>query len=1110
MKKFCVLTLILFQQSILYCQTNQGYFTQDSLLINFMNPPKVAKPRVWWHWMNGNITKDGIKKDLDWMSKTGIGGIQNFDASLFTPVVVKEKLSFMSPEWKDAFAFTTKYAKSKHLEMAIAGSPGWSVTGGPWVAPQDGMKKYVWTETIVKGGEKIATALPKPSSITGPAQNRPFDAGGFGIPDSKKQEFYQDVAVIAYPISQQEIDLQSIKPVVRSSGGIFSFNALSDGNLENFSYLPPREIGEDAWIQYEFPEATEIGSVTIANEGYGELAAFNGGPQNRSLQYSLNGTDFMELIKIPGSITAQTTVSFIPLNIKYIRLCYKTLPIADPGIGALFGMQADTKPKGTKVSEFSVQHSMKVHRFEAKAGFEPWKEENQQVTINTTGPLLDQIIDLTSMMKPDGSLDWIAPAGNWIIYRFGYSLTGQKNHPASPEATGLEVDKLDPGAVTRYLENYLDQYKQATGGLMGAEGLSHMVLDSYEAGHMTWTNNMLEAFKSKRGYDLRPWLPVLVGRIIIDLKTSEKILWDFRKTIGEMIVENHYELIGNLLAKKGMKRYTESHENGRIFLADGMDVKRKADIPMSAMWQPGALSVGADEEIRSRADIRESASVAHIYGQNIVAGESMTTIGNSFSPHPASLKRTADMELASGLNRFVIHTSVHQPLDSLLPGLSLGPFGQWFTRQETWADQAKDWSDYLARSSYLLQQGKFVADVLYFYGENTNITSQFNLALPNVPFGYEYDFANESVLMNMVIPHKGKIRTVSGMEYAMLVLNSSAKMMTLKVLRKILEFAKAGVCIRGQQPMQSPSFADDTKAYQATLKEIASFPNVKFDFELSSTLHALNIVEDIIITQQKSEILYVHRTAGDREIYWLNSRSSAYNEATISFRINGKIPILFNPITGKVHKIGYEMQGERTIIDLKFDPWDAYFIVFEGKTTLKKVKIPTWELTSTTSVDGNWKVNFQAKRGAPDEAIEFPQLISYTASSEKGIKYFSGTASYKNSFEIKSLNKSEKVELDLGDVKNLAEVHLNGKKVGVVWKKPFKIDVSTYVQKGKNLLEIKVINSWVNRLVGDEQPGVKKMTFTTLPLFNQNSPLEESGLLGPVKLLHLHQTHKIK
>ena len=389
--------------------------------------------------------------------------------------------------------------------------------------------------------------------------------------------------------------------------------------------------------------------------------------------------------------------------------------------------QGDAKPKGVDVAEIVLHNTDRIDQFEDKAGFTPWKEDTKTfMPQNADAIPTEGVIDLTAKMKADGSLDWTPPGqGDWMIIRFGYSLTGRQNHPASPEATGLEVDKLDKDAVRKYINTYLDMYKDATGGMMGNKGLQYMILDSYEAGHMTWTKAFPEDFAKRRGYDIKTWIPVLTGRIVKSAEASEKFLWDFRKTIGELIAENHYDVIGEELHKRGMKRYTESHEDKRIYLADGMDVKRNSDIPMSAMWTPGSLAGGANEEVRSEADIRESASVAHIYGKNIVAAESMTSIQNAFSFHPEKLKRTADLEMASGLNRFVIHTSVHQPLDDKKPGFSLGPFGQYFTRQETWAEQAKPWMDYLARSCYLLQQGKFVADVLYLYGENTNLTWRF-------------------------------------------------------------------------------------------------------------------------------------------------------------------------------------------------------------------------------------------------------------------------------------------------------------------------------------------------------------------------------------------------
>src|SRR5688572_4978812 len=280
-----------------------------------------------------------------------------------------------------------------------------------------------------------------------------------------------------------------------------------------------------------------------------------------------------------------------------------------------------------------------------------------------------------------------------------------------------------------------------------------------------------------------------------------------------------------------------------------MDVKRHADIPMSAMWTPGSLAGGSNEEPRSEADIRESASVANIYGKPIVAAESMTSIQNAFSFHPEKLKRTADLEMASGLNRFVIHTSVHQPLDDKKPGFSLGPFGQYFTRQETWAAYAKPWMDYLARSCYLLQQGKFVADVLYLYGENTNLTWQFKGGLPSIP-GYEYNFCNSSALINVMQVNKTKIVTPSGMSYSLLVLDSSARYMTLPVLKKIRDLVKKGARVAGIRPEKSPSLGDSDAEFKSLVTEIwdSNNPNVSVSQNYADILRSMNIAEDVKIS----------------------------------------------------------------------------------------------------------------------------------------------------------------------------------------------------------------------------------------------------------------------
>lgn len=355
----------------------------------------------------------------------------------------------------------------------------------------------------------------------------------------------------------------------------------------------------------------------------------------------------------------------------------------------------------------------------------------------------------------------------------------------------------------------------------------------------------------RRGYSMISWMPVLTGAIIKSSEASEQFLSDFRKTLSEMVAEYHYDGLTNILAEYGMKRYSESHESGRALIADGMEVKRKAAVPMSAMWIKNVFINGGDQT-GYEADIRESASTAHIYGQNLVAAESLTALGVpavAWSYSPENLKLTADLELASGLNRFVIHCSVHQATDDKIPGLGLGPFGQWFNRHDIWAEQAKAWTDYLSRSSYLLQQGKFVADVVYYYGEDNNITSLFGKKLPLIPEGYNYDFINADALVNLLSVKDGNLVTPSGMSYKMLVLNSNAMRMSLPVLRKIAQLVKDGATISSIKPAVALGLSDSgdefTKLVAGTWN--ASNSKVSEGKTITDALTSMNLTPDFFM-----------------------------------------------------------------------------------------------------------------------------------------------------------------------------------------------------------------------------------------------------------------------
>jgi len=694
------------------------------------------------------------------------------------------------------------------------------------------------------------------------------------------------------------------------------------------------------------------------------------------------------------------------------------------------------------------------------------------------------------------------------------TLTGQKNGSASPEEIGLEVDMQSADNVKAYLDNYLDQYKDATGGLMGPRGLHYMITDSWEAGVQNWTDNMITDFKDHRGYDMIPWLPVLSGHIVESAEASDKFLWDFRRTISDLTAENHYDQLTTILQERGMKRYSESHEGGRAFIGDGMEVKRTAAIPMSATWTPGYVN-GIPGEVYAgyKADVRESASVAHIYGQKLVAAESLTAIGTAWAWSPETLKPTADMELSNGLNRFVIHCSVHQPVNDKIPGLGLGPFGQWFTRHETWAEMALPWTTYLARNSYLLQQGKFVADVVYFYGEDNNITALFGDKLPDIPEGYNYDFVNADALINVLKAGNGKITTPSGMSYSLMALDSNCRQMSLPVLKKIRDLVEAGAIISGPKPVMTPSLSDDQAEFQPIVNELWASDKGVTTFgmgkvytgqSISEVFNALNIKPDFSYSKPKEDtrLLFVHRKLGKTDFYWVNNRNNRIEKIEAKFRIEGKSAEIWHPETGMIEQVSYDIADGYTTVPLNLAPNDAVFVVFRNKAKgMSRVVAQPVEKELAT-VNGPWTLSFQPDRGAPAQ-VTMETLTAWNKNPDPGIKYFSGIGTYTNKINVPAewLNDGKQIWLDLGSVKNLAETFINGKSLGIAWKTPFRVNITEALKEGENTLEIKVVNLWVNRLVGDQQPGIdKKYTYTTMPFYRANSPLQPSGLLGPVKI----------
>lgn len=1080
----------------------------SAMVKEFRTPPKAARPQVWWHWMDGNVSKEGIRKDLEWMKRSGFGGFHQFDAGgVNMPRAAKVRLPYLSESWKEAFRYAIRLADSLGLDATIASAPGWSSTGGTWVKPEDAVKKLDWTTVDVRGG-KVSVELPAPGGTVGPYLDYPNTNDRLEV-----KPYGKDLYVLAVRLPNADKPMEALTESLEVS---------------------------DTLITAVFRSPQTIKAFTLKSLATGGRPKF-GEPVCRAvLECSDDGEAWREVTRIEPSTISYLTKDIRPTCARFFRI------------------------RGSRLVSMELFTVTKVNHSEELGGFgiihDFWK---YHTPYSKDAVRTSDIVNLTGKMAADGKLVCTLPPGRWRIYRFGWSVTGKINHPASPDATGLEVDKLDPDAWTRYFRTYLDLYKEAAGGMFGPKGISYLLVDSYEAGSYTWTPKMAEEFKARRGYDLIPWLPALAGEVIGSSAMTERFLWDWRRTLGELFSEN-YDRINDIIKEYGLAgRYTETHEGSRAYTGDGMDPKIKATIPMAAIWMentPTGSSVAA-----AICDIRESASVSHIYGQPIVAAESFSVNGDdgrAYTYCPENMKFIADVGLSAGLNRFVIHESASQPNDEYLPGLQLFRYGQWLHRNETWSEYARVFTDYLARSSHLLQQGTSVADILLYYGEDINITALYGgdaySTLPAVPDGYNYDFANPTVLRTGLKAENGCLVSPSGARYRVLWMDSAERPMSLDILKKIKEFADAGVVICSPEPQRCAGLKADDKTFASLVesiwhsgrKNVYTCPladclrsgGIKADFEVvSEYADAPSDIDPALAPanapDRYGDFKYVHRTLGDStQIYWVRNFSDKSASAHLSFRDGGRCAAVFNPDDGSVRETEVVFDGGRYKVDLPMLSTDARAVILSGRPqfTLRdsvvavaadsteaariemELGITGKELPDSLDsdvvelhvedlsipLDQVWDVHFEQKNGGTADE-RFTSLKSWTECENPVVKYFSGTAVYKTTFNVDAafLEKSADIFINLGSVKNIAEVSVNGKAAGVLWKAPFRTgEIRRLLKEGENTLEIKVTNLWRNRMIGDVQPGEEHPVTAIRRFYKKDDTLLRSGLLGPVTL----------
>ncbi len=1085
----------------------------DALETGFETPPDSAKPRTWWHWTMSNVSHAGITKDLEWMKRAGLGGFQLADVAFGRGQSVEPKTPFGTPEWFAAVRHAASEADRLGLEMAIFSSPGWSETGGPWVKPAEAMKKYVWSEVTVRGPQTFSAALPQPPANIGQIRNT--GASYYGHNDDEPS-FYADSAVVAYRTPAGEVGSSPQPAAVHSHTGTIDAAALLDDDLGTILKIAAPSEGGAAWIQYDYAEPVTVQAVTLGGQG----GSGRGIPVGRVLA-SEDGETYRVLVTLPGAQLYRQgmvrTFAFAPVTARSFRFELTGAPL---GPAQTMAESAPQPAAEYVLSEAKFHSGARVHRWEEKAGFSFLFEYDTQPTpepAKGAAVALPDVVDLTSQFRPDGSLDWEVPEGEWTILRLGYSLTGAKNRPATAEGSGFEADKLSRRHMTSYFHGYFDPIAKALGPLFG-RSLRYVMMDSWEAGTNNWSDEMLVEFRERRGYDPGPYLPVLTGRVVGSAEISDRFLWDFRRTLADMWAEHHYGTMSDLLREHGIGIYAEAAGVSLEMPEDTLLNKSKVEIPMGEFWVNDL-----HPRLMYLQDIRGAASAANAYGKPIVAAESFT--GGGFES-PAKLKAVADYWFAQGINRIVFHTSAHQPLDTR-PGNAM--VGTHFHRNITWAEQAAPFVTYLARTSFMLQQGQPVVDLAYLLEEGAPSTPPIwgVGTKPSPPEGYDYAFINADVLLHRLqVADDGRLVLPDGMGYRVLVLPETDAMRP-ELLRKLAALVEGGAAIVGPRPRRSPSLMgypqsdDETRQLAAalwgdldgvsrTVRRVGR-GRVVWGRTLEELLQRHGVPPDVQTSRGlDSEIVWTHRRSADADIYFVANVRDHAEQLDARFRVANRQPEVWRANDGTRVDLGYRADATHTTVRLDLRPHDAVFVVFRQPAEAPEREIAHLSSRVVQQIAGPWTVAFEPGLGAP-EGIEVSELQPWSAHDQPGVRFYSGAAEYSTTFSLAPdiVGAGGRLLLDLGRVGDLAVVTLNDEPVGTAWTYPYEVDLTDAVRAGNNTLRVRVINQWTNRLLGDATvPEAERVLNSPITLGGRGGlpPLPESGLLGPVLLRTIETT----
>jgi len=1088
--------------------------TQD-LEAGFRSPPHSAGIRCFWWWLNSNVTRDAITRDLEEMKAKGFNGALIFDADGSSQRGNREAPAgpvFGGPEWTKLFVHACNEAKRLELELSLNLQSGWNL-GGPKVTAEEATQRLVWSRTTVRGPATLKRTLPLP----------------------KYRDFYRDIAVLALPTPSAREDTRSVRDeeavcTLQASSSQPSFPAVRamDGTPDTF------------WVSQDGPEENEPQSLLLTLSkpiGVSELSLQGRkgyGPREGRIEISLDNKEFRQVKTFSMKDGEMLKARFGAQPAKYVRLVFTSSYDANPVAG---------KPRNVQVAEVGFPGiGPSARRSESTAP--PIKDlalksSTRELGMSApdcrflleTSPALpgeasvkrEDILDISTRMDKSGTLRWDVPNGEWMVLRLGHTSAGAHVSTHSAGWGGRVLDYMNPDSLRAYWARNIAPLFKAIGPMAGTT-LRYVHTDSWEGGGMNWTPGFELTFRENRGYDPLPWLAVVAGYVVDSREASNAFLADFRKTIGDRVAD-HYGLLAELAQKHGMGTHPEC-SGPHAGPLDGLKNYGRSELMMSEFWSPSPHRPTPDR----RFFVKQASSAAHTYGKRLVGAEAFTTIGPHWNDRPGSaMKPSFDHEFCAGLNMVFVHTFTCSPREMGLPGQEYFA-GTHFNPQLTWWDETPAFIDYLRRCQYLAQQGDFVADVLFYYGDHIpNIFGRKGHDPAGALPGYDFDVLSEELLLSGPTVTDGRLCLPSGMQYRVLVLPDH-RVLSLGVLKKVDQLVRGGATVLGPKALRAVSLeggADGQSEFQnlsdalwGTEDSAKGSPGtrevgkgrVAWGMTARKLLHADGIAPDVMLGNgdEASGMDWIHYRIGGANVYFVAELAGKAKSLDAVFRIDGRIPELWDAVDGSMREAAtFEFVDGRTRLPLELAPYGSSFVVFRKRTAERGrdegPNFPTWR--EKQGIAGPWDVTFDSKWGGPKEPVRFDTLSSWSAHSDPGIGFYSGRATYRTTFNLDKVSTDTPLALELGSVKDvgIARVILNGKDLGVLWLSPFRVDIRAAVKPGENRLEVTVVNSWHNRVMGDDaMPEKQRFTRTNIRVEKKGRfkwTLEDSGLLGPVRIV---------